>query len=352
MKIWIDLANSPHAVFFKPLIAMLIASGHNVIVTVRDFAQTSQLAREYGINGTVIGCHGGASLLGKASNFVRRAWQLARSVRGFRPDIAVSHNSYSQILAARMIGIRVVTLMDYEGQPANHFAFRFSNKVIVPESFPDDALRRFGGLRRKVHKYGGFKEQVYLSAFEADPAFENTLREACGIPGDVNLSRKVLVTVRTPATMALYHRFQNPLFERILARLDGDPSVVAIVLPRTREQEAEVHSRYPHLRLLSRPLDGSNLVNLSDVVISAGGTMNREAAILGTPAYSAFCGAVPAVDLKLIEMGRMVHIEDETGIRRIALEKKRPGRMLSNPRVPKEITDAILGEEQALGRIA
>src|SRR3712207_1059148 len=171
MLIWIDLANSPHVPLFRALAEEFRARGHEVEVTAREFAQTVKLAEAAGLHPEVIGRHGGARLSGKAVNIVGRAWALARWARGKRFGLAVGHNSYSQVLAARASGLRVVTSMDYEYQPANHLAFRLASRLIVPESFPEEALKRFGARPGRVMRYGGIKEDVYLSDFEPDPDF-------------------------------------------------------------------------------------------------------------------------------------------------------------------------------------
>ncbi|MGH9927876.1 MAG: DUF354 domain-containing protein, partial [Pyrinomonadaceae bacterium] len=150
MLIWIDLANSPHVPFFRALIPEFERRGHNVSVTARDYAQTLELAKAAGMSADVIGRHGGGGLAGKAGNLIGRAAALAKWARGKRIELAVSHNSYAQTAAARLLGIPSVTLMDYEYQPANHLAFRLASRVIVPRTFPESALSRFGAGRKKV----------------------------------------------------------------------------------------------------------------------------------------------------------------------------------------------------------
>src|SRR6267378_2498672 len=206
LRIWIDLANSPHVPFFRALIPEFKQRGHQVELTARDYAQTVELARTAGLTPVVIGGHGGGKLAGKAGNLVGRASSLAKWARGRGLDLAISHNSYAQIAAASGLGIKTVTLMDYEHQPANHLAFRLASRVIVPRAFPNSALRRYGATRGKVKRYEGTKEDVYLADFRPDPAFTETLRSLGVAPGDV------LVVVRPPAAEALYHRFENELF--------------------------------------------------------------------------------------------------------------------------------------------
>ena len=322
MRIWIDLANSPHVLFFYPLIQLLHDNGHDIFISIRDFAQTVDLCHNFGISGEVIGEHGGTSIHSRMINLVHRTAKLVEFAKNKRPDIALSHNSYTQALAGRLIGTKVVTIMDYEGQPANHLAFRIAHKVIVPEVFPEESLRRFGVRKNKVYKYNGFKEQLYISDFVADKFFIEKLIDICGIKHSGDVEKKIIVTVRTPPTMALYHHYQNLLFNKVLAMLNQNEDILGIVLPRNERQETEITRYFSNLYIPSKALEGLDLILFSDLLISAGGTMNREAAILGTPVYSVFMGFLPAVDSKLIKMGRMIHITEEKDLYKIRLIKK------------------------------
>lgn len=337
MRLWIDLANSPHVPFFAALIPEFKQRGHQIELTARDYAQTVELANSAGLLTSVIGGHGGGKLAGKAGNLVGRAASLAKWARTRRFDLAISHNSYAQIAAASGLGIKSVTLMDYEHQPANHLAFRLASRVIVPRAFPDAALRRYGASRGKVKRYKGTKEDVYLASFTPDPDFSETLRGLGVGPDDV------LVLVRPPAREALYHRFENELFKEMLDRLSSHPDVKTILLARTEGQRAEYEAMTkPNLILPRQALDGANLIAASDLVISAGGTMNREAAALGIPAATIYAGKWAAIDEALVQEKRLLRIASREELEALPLEKKRgtdPRRALN---VRKEVVDLIL----------
>jgi len=341
MSIWIDLANAPHVAFFLPIIAELKRRGHAVYISIRDFNQTVEIARLNGLDGTVIGKHGGKSSLGKMLNLFTRSGALAAFGRAQRVDIAVSHNSYTQTVAGRLIGARVVTIMDYEGQPANHIAFRLAHRVIVPAAFPENDLHRFGCRDARVVRYDGFKEQVYLSSFQPRPTFPADLARACRLGDDWDLAKNILVTVRTPASMAAYHHFENLLFEKLLDRLNEESELTVVLLPRTADQREYYGEKYPHLHIPPEPLSGNDLVYFSDFVVSAGGTMNREAAVLGTPVCTIFAWELPAVDKSLIEMGRLISIESEKDLDTLRFQKKKKGRLLSNPGLCEQLADLI-----------
>src|SRR6476659_8435279 len=252
MRIWIDLANSPHVPFFRALIPEFTSRGHQIEISARDYAQTVELATKAGLLPHVIGGHGGGKLTGKAGNLVGRAAALRKWARDRGFDLAVSHNSYAHIAAAAALGVKSVTLMDYEHQPANHLAFRLASRVIVPRAFPAAELKKYGAATRKVKRYDGIKEDVYLADFVADPAFAEVLRKL-GIA-----SEDVLVVARPPAREALYHRFENQLFDELLSHLSARSEVRIILLPRSDAQRAEYETRsWGNLIIPREALDGA-----------------------------------------------------------------------------------------------
>lgn len=338
MRIWIDLANSPHVPFFRALINDFKNRGHEIEITAREFAETVPLALAAGLVPVVIGGHGGRELTGKAGNLFHRAWALRAWASERTFDLAVSHNSYSQILAARGLGLRTVTLMDYEHQPANHLAFRLASTVIVPRVFPADQLARYGANPAKVKRYNGIKEDVYLADFQSDPAFAGTLQSLGVKPEDV------LVVVRPPARDALYHRFDNELFEALLKRLSDNKQVTTLLLPRN-ETQRQTYEAYSGKRIMvpAEPIDGANLIAASDLIVSAGGTMNREAAALGVPAGTIYAGIWAAIDEELVREGRLIRLSTPADIERLPLQKK-PGTVKRDKTlVKKEVADLILG---------
>jgi len=336
MRLWIDLANSPHVPFFRALIDRFVALGHEVEVSARDFAETIPLAKAANLAPDVVGVHGGRQISAKAGNLMGRAWALGGWARQRRFDLAVSHNSYSQILAARALRVRSVTLMDYEYQPANHLAFRFTSRLIVPNSFPERRLRRYGASQRKVRRYQGTKEDVYLADFEPDPTFQAQLSEF-GIQPD-----NVLVLMRPPAHEALYHRFQNPLFDEALKRVLAHENVRVVLLPRNDAQRAQYTRTNENLFIPEKPLAGADLIASSDLVISAGGTINREAAALGVPVASVYLGKWAAVDDQLVKDGRLKRIAQTQDIADLVIGKKSQLRPRRSVTVREEVVKLIL----------
>jgi predicted glycosyltransferase len=224
--------------------------------------------------------------------------------------------------------------MDYEHQPANHLAFRLASRVIVPRAFPEAALTRFGVTAAKVKRYDGIKEDVYLANFAADPSFDVELRNL-GID-----DADILVTARPPASEALYHRFENQFFDRLIDRLVEIPAVKLVLLPRNKWQR-QYYAR-DKIIVPAHPLDGSNLIARSDLVVSAGGTMNREAAALGVPAASIYMGEWAAIDQQLVNEGRLQRIATEKDARELRIEKKTTSAARASAGVMQQVANLIL----------
>jgi len=223
MKIWIDLANSPQVLFFRPILQELERRGHTLVVTSRHFAQTIPLADRYGMRHTPVGGHGGKRLSKIGVTLFSRALRLLQFARGGGYDLALSHNSYAQALAACVLRIPIVTAMDYEHQPANHIAFRLASRVIVPECFPEASLRAFGADKRRVCRYEGVKEEIYLADFMPQPDFLRSV----GLPPD-----KVIVAMRPPGTWGLYNHPENPVFDQVLQHVLNHKESYVVFLPR------------------------------------------------------------------------------------------------------------------------
>lgn len=314
MNIWIDLSNSPHILFFKPIILELENREHQVFVTHRDFAQTSRLCKLYNIDFQCIGKHGGQGVVKKVYNISDRAKQLRKFAKDKRIDLAISHNSYAHAIAAKTLRIPYVTIMDYEYQPANHISFRLADKILVPFTFQLEDISKYGATTKKLIKYPGLKEEVYLWQFKPQSNFWITEFPQLD-------SSKIMCTVRPPATMAAYHDFENLLFADLLNYLLKKTDLQLVVFPRTDEQREQLNKEFPSLFVAEKSVAGDQLIAMSDLIISAGGTMNREAAVLGTPAYTIYAGKMGSVDHFLIDKGKIVLLEKKEDLSKIVLRK-------------------------------
>jgi hypothetical protein len=327
MRVWVDLTNSPHVLVLRPVIRALEARGVEVQVTARDFAQTVELAERHGIRATVIGHHRGGKLAAKAAGLAQRSAALVRWAHGRRFDLAIGHGSNDVTVAAALLRVPSATMFDYEWATVQHTVnCRLARAVVVPDVIPPERLARYGATDGKLRRYEGLKEEYYLADFEPDTSVIAEL--------GLDPARPIAV-VRTPPAVSLYHRFEHSLFAGVLARLRGEQ---AVVLPRTADQRAEL-ARDGGFIVPERAIDAQSLIAFADLVISAGGTMNREAVALGTPVWTTFEGRLGAVDERLIAEGRLRRLERAEDV---VLEKRPRTGTARVRRDPAVLVDALM----------
>ena len=314
--IWIDMDNSPHVPLFRPIIGELQARGYEVMLTARDCFQVCKLADLYGMDYRKIGVHYGKNKILKGIGLLLRSAQLASYVMRRTPDLALSHGSRSQMILSSLLRIPTVMMTDYEF--AKGIPFFRPDWLIIPEMIPESSVANQGA---KVRQYSGLKEDVYVPGFQP----EQGVLEELGIdPG------KVIVIVRPPATEAHYFKPESlNLFEAAMDWLGEAEQASVILLPRNDGQADYVRNKWPELLeagkvlIPRRVIPGLNLIWYSDLVISGGGTMNREAAALGVPVYSIFRGDIGSVDKHLAECSRLTIINNAEELRtKVELRKR------------------------------
>ena len=322
---------SAHPVVFRPVIAALRGRGHEVEITARDYSQTLGLLKLHGLEATTIGRHAGASRTRKATALASRTRRLHRWAAEGNFDLAVGHGSNDLALAARWAHIPAVNMFDYEFAIQQHnIGCRLATLVITPDAIPPSRLARFGASGDKLLQYPGLKEEYYLADFKPDPTILDRLRVD---------ARRVVVVVRPPPDVSLYHRKSNPLFPGVLSYLGYREDVHAVVLPRTDAQRQHVKVLgLPSVIVTDEAVDAQSLIAASDIVVSAGGSMNREGVALGVPVYTTYGGRLGGVDESLIRAGRLRPLSDPR-----ALElHKRHGRLDWPRRDPDVLVEMIL----------
>jgi uncharacterized protein len=336
MRVWIDMTASAHVLVFRPLIQILRGRGDEVEITAREYAQTLQLLELHGLQADVIGHHGGRSRTGKARSMFTRLRTLRGWARGREFDVALAHGSHELTLTARRLGIPSATTFDYEFAWLQHqLGCRAATRVVVPDAIPPERLARYGATPPKLVQYEGLKEEYYLADFEPDTSVLE--------PFAIDPAR-VLVVLRPPPDVSLYHRHSNPLFPQTLDFLGTRDDVHAIVLPRTEEQREFVRGlELPSVIVPEQAVDAQSLIALADLVVSAGGTMNREAAALGVPVHTTYGGRLGGVDEALIRDGRLVPLTDPRALR---LEKRDESGRPRSRRDPHDMLDLLLSATQ------
>jgi predicted glycosyltransferase len=300
-KIWIDLDNTPHVPFFIPIIRELERRGHRVFLTARDAYQVCDLARAKGLSCTKIGRHFGKRRILKVAGVLWRSSRLLKFCLRNKPNIALSHGSRSLNMIGNLLGITTVGLTDYEHSrsiPLSTPRWLIAASPLIAEGL---AYRK-----GRLLSYRGIKEDVYVGEFRPDPALLSRLGLGEG---------EILVMVRPPAEEAHYHNPESDLLlVELMKRVAQAQGVRVVMLPRNRRQEERLREYHPTWfaddKTVVPPsaVDGLNLIWHSDLVVSGGGTMNREAAALGVPVYSIFRGKIGAVDRMLERDGRLTMI--------------------------------------------
>lgn len=343
-KVWIDLDNTPHVPFFKPIIRELELRGYPTVVSARDAFQVCDLAAEMGLSCRPIGRHYGRNRVLKVLGLGWRTLQLFPFFLRQRPVLALSHGSRSQILLGNLLRVPTVMVMDYE-HAETPWLLR-PRWEIVPEVLREQSLHCRHPER--IRFYRGIKEDVYAGDLSPDPRLMETLGVA---------DARVLATVRPPATEAHYHNPESEvLFEAFMQRATSTVGVKVVLLPRNKNQETQVRARFPGWfeggkTVVPRgAVDGLNLLWHSDLVVSGGGTMNREAAALGVPVYSIFRGKLGAVDRHLQCEGRLSLVDSVEAVHRTIRLEPRPKAGTPQNR-PRPALQDILGHvEQILQR--
>ena len=325
MRVWIDITAPAHVLVFRPLVEILRARGDEVEISARDYAQTLQLLDLHGLTAdTVIGRHGGRSRLQKARQMTHRLGALRRWAGDRRFDVALAHGSHELTISARRLGIPSSTTFDYEFATLQHqLGCRAATRVVVPAAIPAERLRPYGVRPPKLLQYPGLKEEYYLADFQPD----RSLLDRFGVD-----PARVLVVLRPPPDVSLYHRHSNPLFPQTLEHLGRSEDVQAFVLPRTEEQREFVgRLALPSVILPDAAVDAQSLIALADLVVSAGGTMNREAAALGVPVYTTYGGRLGGVDEELIREGRLKPLTDPRALELRKRDGSEPARVRRDP---------------------
>lgn len=332
MLVWIDCTAAAHPLVLRPLIERFEARGDEVLVTAREYGQTLGILDRLGIPYAAVGSHGGASALGKGRALGGRSAQLARLVWQRRPQLALAHGSVDLAVVSSLYRIPSAQMQDYEFAGwQRQIAFRAARKVLMPESIPLERLRKIGAKERKLVRYPGLKEEYYLADFRPDAA----------VLDELGLDReKVLVVVRPPPETSEYHA-RNDVYGEAIRHLAGSSQVQSVVIPRTERQADEVRAMAAaNLIVPERAIDAQSLIAYADLVVSAGGTMNREAVALGTPVFTTFAGRMGGVDEDLIAAGRLRVLADPA---ELPLRKRESPVGVLNPRDPGLLVEGVLG---------
>lgn len=335
--IWFDLDNTPHVPLYNPVFKELKRRDANFFVTARDFAQTKELLKLFNIEHELVGVHAGKNKINKVINLFTRASLLKKIVKSKKIRLAVSHGSRTQLLAAKQLGIKSLLMLDYEFTESKIFN-ALATKLLMPVYLPDKRLEKAGFNLKKVIRYNGFKEELYLKDFQPDDDF----RISIGID-----NKQILIIFRPPSMVGNYHDSKSEeLLSAGLKYFSNFPNTICLIVNRTRVEQKFIKERFTNIsniRFLEKAVDGLQLLYAADIAVSGGGTMNRESALLGTETYSIFTGRRPYLDEYLQEEGKLTFIKDPKDFEKIIVERKgKKFKYDQSKNLASEITELII----------
>jgi uncharacterized protein len=342
MTIWLDFDNTPLVPLYRPILRELHARGVQTFVTSRVHAQTEDLLQMWDIPHVPVGKYGGKSLWKKITNLLHRAHALSRVARSRSITLSVSHNSRTHMLASKRLGLRYLGMDDYE-YSEQRLANLLADHILLPVCIPDKRLLDAGFNLKKVIRYRGLKEEIYLKDFTPEMDFRRRLE----------LDEKtILVTLRPPSITANYHDEKSEiLFRKCLQHFSSAENTYCLVVNRTDAERGLVSQALiddGKVGWLPRAVDGLQLLWHSDIMLGGGGTMNREAALLGLPTYSIFTGRRPAVDEYLQSQGKLSFLNSEDEVEAVPVRKREIPNVYSpsNVNLAGWITELILDIEK------
>jgi predicted glycosyltransferase len=335
MRIWIDIDNPPQVQYLLPFRAAFEAAGVGTVVTARDYGSTLALLQDAGVEAHVFGTRVGRGKVRKVSALVRRAGELSRFFAEEGRCDAMLGASRPAAVAARRLGIPSFIVGDYEY--ANVSVYRLTGSTILYPDAIDPQTFCSRGLRMdQLLAFRGLKEDISFAGVDLDSVAPFDL-------GDVP-QPLVRVLFRPPSETSHYYNGESTTMASAALRHLADAGAVVVFAPRERAQRACLEGiEWAHEPIvLDRAVPFVSLLKSVDAVVCSGGTMLREAAYLGIPAYSIFQSRIGGVDLRLEELGRATLIRTPDELRLIELKKRGPLEPLdSNPNLLAELVEAL-----------
>lgn len=337
MNIWIDIENIPHVPFFKPIIDELKKREHNVVVTLRDCQGSKALADEYDLEYELLGEQSKFKIRSlKIASVLFRSLRLILWARDKNINKSVSHGSRSLVLASKFLKIQSLIFLDYENADLSHLTSP-TTTFCIPDGIPISIFQEKTQGSKSISQYPGFKEVIYAERSQdlSDIRKEFSIDE-----------KKIVAVIRPSASRAHYHNNRSEeIFFEILNYFVEQKDAIAIVIPRYPEQKAKIkrlYSQYNSIIIPAHPIKNPKLLGIADMVLSGGGTMVREAAAVGIPAYTFFTGELGALDLSMIKDNLITQLSSVADICKIKLQKYTDGKIIESSKTLGVIIDKIL----------
>ena len=317
MRVWFDIDNAPHAHVLAPFIQLAADTKCTTIISARKRPEIQEICRLKNMTATTVGFDTPRHLIGKILCTVWRSLLLCGHLRRQRIAFSIS-SSRSCALASKLLGIPAFVICDFEHAALGLFAA--CNAILVaPRIIPLAKLESHGFAAERIMQFDGLKEEFYL------PTYPYQARDTWGHAFD---PERPLAVIRPESNTAHYRTGDPSYLTRHLCAALSAANVQCVFAPRNQGQFALLQALIRQYALdgvvLSKPIDGPSLIRGADMVFSGGGTMIREAAVLGTPAYSFFSGEIGAIDAYLEQHGRLTFLRTREDLNKIRWKKKEP----------------------------
>lgn len=287
LKHWVDIFNGPHVHFFQNADLFF----NHSIFTARNYKPIPELIKLYGIDAKIIGVHGGKENIKKLNASSRRIVELADYIKDKNADVAVHKHSVEAARVAWGLGIKSISFIDNELMvPQNMLVCPLSNVLIAPICINQYVLRNFTPSHVSILQFDGVCEVANVYKYKPS---ENVLKK-------LNLKTdKPIIVLRGEPLLASYNK-KSSIVKNIIEKIKSDvPDAQVVHVSRDGEQIENVQETF----------DARSLCYYADIVISGGGTMTREAALLGTRAITYFYNPL-SVDKYLMKFGLLESYRD------------------------------------------
>ncbi len=275
--IWIDVVNQPHVRFWRRFLHFYRG---DVLITVRDKGNLAEMAELFLGDVLTVG-RWGKDRLDKLLAFAERVKELTKLVQG-RVNLALSKASPELARVAFGLGIKSVIANDNDLPPytVSKLTFPLASLVLIPECYSGPTFsakdRRFSGT---------FEVSHVLDYLERGPVKEFGLEEE--------------YMVARPPPKSFYLDMPSDWFVKLVRKVSRELRLKVVYIPREGE-------RPEGFIIPEEVVDGIDLIRGSALVLGAGGTMTREAALLGKPTVSLFPLKGPCVTDILLKEGLMI----------------------------------------------
>jgi predicted glycosyltransferase len=276
MRIWYDACTGKHVKYGAAIAKHLRKLGHEVVFTTREHPDTLAVAKLLGEKPVVVGKYNPASLLARVEESAERVLQFSKLFKDKVPDFAISSPSIE--LCRFAFGINIPSILTADtpyAEATNRLTIPLAKTLITSEAIPKELFKVYGA--QKIVQFKGVDEVAWIKGTKPSTTCDY------GRP---------LIVVRQIETKAAYACGKDDNTIKLAEKLSDLGNL--LFLPRYSKPESK------KITVADNFVDSASLAGQADLVVSAGGTISREAALQGTP-------SIVISDFGQIEVNEYLH---------------------------------------------